>query len=273
MKFAALFSASIVLMIPALPAADPPANFSREQLVAWCIVPFDAKGRGPEERAKMLVELGLKRCAYDWREQHIAQFEAEILAYKKHGIEFTAFWNEHEAAFALFEKHGLKPQIWKICPSPKAATQDEKIAAAVAQLSPLAERCGKLGSTLGLYNHGGWGGEPDNLVAVCAALKAKGHKVGIVYNFHHAHDHIGNFNVHLKAMQDDLICLNLNGMNDCAEPKILTIGEGAHEKAMIQAVLASGYKGPIGIIDHLDKEDSQVVLQRNLKGLKGLLAD
>jgi hypothetical protein len=56
-------------------------------LVAWCIVPFDAKKRTPTERAKMLKELGIGRCAYDWRSEHVAEFEEEILQYKKHGIE------------------------------------------------------------------------------------------------------------------------------------------------------------------------------------------
>ena len=30
-------------------------NLERKNLVPWCIVPFDAKKRTPEERAKMLV--------------------------------------------------------------------------------------------------------------------------------------------------------------------------------------------------------------------------
>jgi|GEM_PF-5408060 len=31
-----------------------PPNFATDKLVAWCIVPFDAKQRGPVERAAML---------------------------------------------------------------------------------------------------------------------------------------------------------------------------------------------------------------------------
>jgi hypothetical protein len=46
-------------------------NLERKNLVPWCIVPFDAKKRTPEERAKMLVRLGFKRSAYDWRAQHV----------------------------------------------------------------------------------------------------------------------------------------------------------------------------------------------------------
>ena len=94
-----------------------PENLKRENLVPWCIVPFDLKKRTPEERAKMLVRLGFKRSAYDWRAQHVPEFEEEILQYKKHGIEFFAFWNVHEKAFELFQKHKIRPQIWKTPPS------------------------------------------------------------------------------------------------------------------------------------------------------------
>ncbi|MBO65778.1 MAG: hypothetical protein CL509_05810, partial [Actinobacteria bacterium] len=68
----------------ALPVAAAD-NFAKDKLVAWCIVPFDAKQRGPAERAAMLKRLGLKRVAYDWRAKHVAEFEEEILQYKKHG--------------------------------------------------------------------------------------------------------------------------------------------------------------------------------------------
>ena len=35
--------------------------FSKENLMAWCIVPFDACERNPEQRATMLNELGMLR--------------------------------------------------------------------------------------------------------------------------------------------------------------------------------------------------------------------
>ena len=40
-------------------AARAKELFRRDNLVAWCIVPFDAKKRGPEERAAMMEKLGL----------------------------------------------------------------------------------------------------------------------------------------------------------------------------------------------------------------------
>ena len=52
--------------------------FAKENLVAWCIVPFDSKKRGPSERAQMLVRLGIKKLAYDWRDEHVPYFRFEI---------------------------------------------------------------------------------------------------------------------------------------------------------------------------------------------------
>ena len=69
-----------------LPAKDSQKVWAQDNLVAWCIVPFDAKKRGPAERAAMVAKLGIKKVAYDWRGEHVATFEEEIIQYKKHGI-------------------------------------------------------------------------------------------------------------------------------------------------------------------------------------------
>src|SRR5689334_3449237 len=66
--------------------------FARDNLVAWCIVPFDAKKRGPEERAAMLERVGITHFAYDWRHEHVATFDAELDALEKHHVELTAVW-------------------------------------------------------------------------------------------------------------------------------------------------------------------------------------
>lgn len=253
-------------------------NFSRDQLVAWCIVPFDAAQRSPAERAEMVKSLGLRRVAYDWRAEHVATFEDEIQQYQQHGIEFFAFWSWHDALEPLIRKYDIHPQIWITNPSPEGATQSERVQAAVRQLLPLVERTRKLDCSLGLYNHGGWGGEPENLVAVCRALReqADAAHVGIVYNFHHGHEHIASFAERFALMQPDLLCLNLNGMADAdrvrkGQDKILPIGEGEHESGMIQVVLRSGYSGPIGILDHRSAVDARESLQQNLTGLKRIL--
>lgn len=265
-----LFTLTDVTSYPA--DSSIPENFRRENLVAWCIVPFDAKKRGPEARAKMLVDLELQRSAYDWRSQHVSEFEEEILQYKKHGIEFFAFWNAHPDAFKLFKKHGIQPQIWRTLKSPKSGNQKSKIDAAAKSLTGLAKEAGKIGCKLGLYNHGGWGGEPANLVAVCKRLQDLGHdNVGIVYNWHHGHGEIDDWTQSMKLMQPYLLCLNLNGMNTGAKPKILTLGQGEHDATMLKILLESRYSGPIGILDHQSHLDTKEVLQANLNGLGRLL--
>jgi hypothetical protein len=249
-------------------------NLRRENLVAWCIVPFDANKRGPAERAEMIRRLGLKRVAYDWRAEHVPQFEEEILQYQKHGIEYFAFWSWHDAMEPLIKKHGIKPQIWIMCRPPGGEKQEEKVANAAKSLLPLVNKTAALGLQLGIYNHGGWAGEPANMVAVCEYLRSEydADHVGIVYNFHHGHDHIANFAASLKQMQPYLLCLNLNGMADAAgNSKILPIGAGKHEQQMIGAVQQSGYTGPIGILDHRSDLDSEQALQLNIDGLRELL--
>ena len=43
--------------------SDATKIFDRERLVAWCIVPFDARKRSPSQRAEMVTEIGMKRVA------------------------------------------------------------------------------------------------------------------------------------------------------------------------------------------------------------------
>lgn len=252
--------------------SDLPENLQTENLVAWCVVAFDAKERTPEQRVQMLKDLGMTRCAYDWRAKHVPTFEAEIRAYQEHGIEFYAFWGEHEEAFALFEKYDLRPQIWRTLRGGEEATQAERVKAAADRMEPLARRLRELDCVLGLYNHGGWGGQPENLAAVCRELRERGFpQVGVVYNFHHAHDQIDRWEEAFAAVQPYLLCLNLNGMvrrGDQEGEKILTLGQGEEEAAMLRFVLDSGYRGPIGILDHRPETDSVKTLRENLEGLE-----
>lgn len=251
-------------------------HFADGNLVAWCIVPFDAARRGPAERAAMLNDLGLRRCAYDWRAEQVDSFEEEIVQYKKHGIEFFAFWAGHPKAYELFAKYKISPQIWKTLgdPGKDAGSYVERVDAAAQSMVPTAEAAEKIGSKLGLYNHGGWGGEPENLVAVCERLRQLGHQnVGIVYNFHHGHGHIHDWAESFALMKPYLLCLNLNGMNADAKPMILPIGKGSAEREMIRVVRDSDYTGPIGILDHRNELDARQSLQENITGLHAVLAE
>ncbi|TWU51651.1 DUF6797 domain-containing protein [Rubripirellula reticaptiva] len=248
--------------------AEPADLLRIDNQVAWCIVPFDATKRSPAERASMLKELRITRCAYDWRDEHVPTFEQEILEYKKQGIEFFAFWSVHEDAFKLFKKYEIHPQIWQTLAAPGEGSATEQVQAAAKSLLPLCRRTSEIDCKLGLYNHGGWGGEPKNLVAVCKRLHELGQThVGIVYNFHHGHGHIDDWKESLDQMLPYLLCVNLNGMNRQAQPKILGIGKGEHELAMIRTLVASGYQGPIGILDHRPELDARQSLLENRDGL------
>lgn len=271
-----LFFCSSVMPSKAL---EIPENLKQENLVAWCIVPFDSKERSPEERATMVASLGLTRIAYDWREKHVAEFEREIVAYKENGIEFFAFWKGHSEAFALFEKHGIHPQIWRTIPSGKGLSSSEKVVSTTKMLAPAAAEAKKHGLKFGLYNHGGWGGLPENMVLVCEALHRLGYEnTGIVYNFHHAHHRIDSFESDLAKMKPFLLCLNLNGMvhpkdHDVAqlEFKIRPIKQGQLEEKLLKVIIKSGYDGPIGILGHVATRDVEKVLSENLTGLQSIL--
>ena len=273
--FSACTLALLALLQPlrADEAAPPADNFHRDRLVAWCIVPFDAKQRGPAARAEMVRGLGLSRMAYDWRDVHVPTFEEEILQYKKHDIEFFAFWGWHDAFEPLIEKHGIHPQIWMTFGAPAGSADEEKTKAAAEGLLSLVEKTRKHGLKLGLYNHGGWSGEPKNMIAVCEHLRThhNADHVGIVYNMHHAHEHIADFADQLVLLKPLLLCLNLNGMNENAQPKILPIGQGKHDDRLIGLIHASGYTGPIGIIGHREEMDAEESLELNLTGLKSVL--
>ncbi len=249
--------------------------FKKSNLAAWCIVPFDAKQRSPEARAEMVAKMGIQKIAYDWRQEHVAEFEREILAYQKYGIEFFAFWGMHDDAFRLFEKYKLHPQFWVML-SAQGDSQDEKIKTSAEALLPIVKKVKSIGCKVGIYNHGGWGGEPENMIAVCEYLKTNhsSDNVGIVYNLHHGHGHLGRLSKVIESMKPHLLCLNLNGMDTDGEAKgrkILPLGIGTEDAKVLQILSSSGYNGPIGILNHTD-EDAEGRLLDNLDGLRWLLS-
>ncbi len=92
--------------------------FARTNLAAWCVVPFDAKKRGPVERAEMLHRLGFQSFAYDWRAHDVPSFDAEVEALKRQGIRLVAWWFPTDAedpnALVILEvcrRHRIHPQL------------------------------------------------------------------------------------------------------------------------------------------------------------------
>jgi sugar phosphate isomerase/epimerase len=260
-------------------AEERPALFARENLVAWCIVPFDAKKRGPEERAEMLARLRLRRLAYDWRAEHLPTLDAELDALRKRGISLDAFWfpvgaqpekEEHVRIILDFlRRREVRPQLWLSTGVAEAdAPQEQRIEAAARVVRWTAEEGRKLGCKVALYNHGGWFGEPENQIAVLERVGMP--NAGIVYNLHHGHDHLDRFPDMLRKMLPHLLALNLNGMRK-GGPKILPIGDGDLDVGLLRTILQSGYKGPIGILDHRAELDAEEALRANLDGLDALM--
>jgi hypothetical protein len=257
--------------------------FSRGNLVAWCIVPFDNKKRGPEERAQMLVKLGITKFAYDWREEHVPSFDQEINALKKHHIELQAFWmpygpdplnNKHYAEiFALLKRHHLKTQLWWSYGSSNVGlenmTQEEKVSAVGKMVRELAEDASKIGCTVGLYNHNGWFGEPENLISILQYVKMD--NVGIVYNFNHAEEQVDRFPVFFPKLLPHLIALNIAGLKKGPPGKVVPVGQGDSEEKMIRIIAESDYKGTIGVINEETDPDAEVGLKINVDGLKNIL--
>lgn len=257
-------------------AAKANELFRRDNLVAWCIVPFDAKKRGPEERAAMLEKLGFKRFAYDWRGEHVPTFEQEWDALAKHGVALDAFWTtppDLPKLLESFKTRGLKPSFWVMAAAPGELDQAAKVKHAADRLRPLAEMLGKAGCRLSIYNHGGWGGEPENMVAVCEAVNLP--NVGIVYNQHHGHDHLPRFAEALAKMLPHLHFLNLNGMTaggDKKGQKIMVLGQGDLDVELARTICESGYAGPIGILNHTGN-DAEARLLDNLEGLDWIVGE
>ena len=265
-------------------AATAPDLFARSNLVAWCIVPFDAKKRGPEERAAMMEKLGFQLFAYDYRAEHIPTFDAEMEALKRHHIRLLAWWfpttlnDEAKKILGVLERHQIRDaQLWVTgggAPTKNAEDQSARVESEATRIHPIAEAAAKIDCKVALYNHGGWFGEPENQIQIIERLRREGvTNVGIVYNQHHGHDHVARFRELLAQMKPYLMALNLNGMvrnGDKVGKKIVPLGQGELDLELLAIIRASAWRGPIGILNHTD-EDAEGRLRDNLDGLDWLL--
>jgi len=261
----------------------PGRVFAKKNLVAWCIVPFDVKKRGPEERAKMLEKLGITKFAYDWREEHVSSFHDEMNALKRHNIELQAFWmpygpdpvkdKHYPEILTVLKRHHIKTQLWwsygSSSDSLKNLTHEEKVFAVGDMVRALAEDAAKIGCTVGLYNHNGWFGEPENELAILQYVNM--HNVGIVYNFNHAEDQTDRFAEFFPKILPHLIALNISGLKKGPPGRVVPVGQGDSEENMIRVIAESGYHGTIGIINEDTDPDAEVGLRMNMDGLKKIL--
>jgi len=251
-----------------------------EKIYAWCIVPYDSLERSPEERIKMLKGLGITKYAYDWRDEHLTDMAEELELAKKNDVEVIAVWmwidnqwnsleglNEsNEKVFSVVEEVGYKGQIWVSFNANffENLSDADAVKKGANMISFLSKRATALGCKVALYNHGDWFGEPANQIKIIKALPDD--DLGLIYNFHHAHEQIEAFPELVTTMLPYLWGVNLNGMRK-EGPKILTIGEGDHEKEMIDQLIKKGYSGDFGILGHVEEADVETILRANLNGL------
>jgi sugar phosphate isomerase/epimerase len=286
----ALLSILTALGLSAIHSACAVADFAasyqllaRSNLVAWCIVPFDAKKRGPEERAAMMGRLGFKMFAYDYRAEHIPTFDAEMEAVKRHHVQLFAWWfpttlnAEAQNILAVLKRHEIRAQLWVMgggAPTKTAEEQQARVAGEANRIKSIADAAGKIGCSVALYNHGAWFGQPENQIAIIEKLRAGGvTNVGIVYNLHHGHEHLDRFPALLQRMKPYLVALNLNGMvrdGETSGRKILPLGQGDLDLSLLKTIRDSGWRGAIGILNHTD-EDAEARLLDNLDGLDWLM--
>ena len=112
-----------------------------------------------------------------------------------------------------------------------------------------------------------------NLANEVKIIEASGLKdIGIVYNFHHGQKQMDDFENILKITKPYLSTVNINGMK-ADGPQIIPVGGGDREMGLLKSLKASGYSGSIGIIGPTENEDVKIVLERNIEGLKRLLAE
>jgi sugar phosphate isomerase/epimerase len=145
--------------------------------------------------------------------------------------------------------------------------QKARVESEARRLRPIAEAAAKIGCKVGLYNHENWFGDPDNQIAILRELNMP--NVGIVYNFHHAFADVDRFEQIFTRIKPHLLAVNINGMvrnGDKTVRQILPLGQGDLEVSWIRFVRESGWRGPIGILNHTS-EDAEARLRDNLDGL------
>lgn len=279
LPFPLLLSLALLpLRVSPATAATPDALFAAGNLHAWCAVPFDAKKRGPEERAEMLEKLGFKHFVYDWRAKDIPTFDAEIEALKKHNVELLGWWSPTDphspvlkSTLEVFQRQNVHPQLWVMGggePTKTPEEQQARVEQEAERIRQIVELAKPYGCKVELYNHNKWFGVMDNEVAIIERLKQLGvTDVGIVYNFSHGHNDIADFPAIWKRMQPYVVAVNVTGMVENGERKIMPPSQGEFELGMLRVIVDSGWHGPIGLIAE-QGGDAEVTLGNYQRGLE-----
>ena len=291
-KAAAILLCSILLC--SLRAQAIPMNSGLvidDNILAWAFLDFDTEERSPQERAKMLKQLGFSKCGYEGHPRYIEQLEEHIIAYRENGIELVGIYleireensieqNSIKEAINILERQNCKTQLWLTINDEllKGIPEEIRTERVCEILEPVVDKAISLECKIAMYNHGGWTGNPENQVRIVQRLEKSYNpeSLGIVLNFHHAHPYVYEFSELFMKVKPYLFVLNTDGMGVkknqkgelIGDPKILPLGEGDHEIDMLRTVKESGYKGLIGVIDHDKNIAPEKNLGNNLNALK-----
>ena len=258
-------------------------TFEVEDLSPWCILGFDSIDRTPEQRIRMLQEMGFTKYGYNKGKGHLHEMKEEFKLAKENNIEIVSIFlwlnakrdsigklsPSNQELLRNLKEVAYKPTIWVSFSNNFFEERNDKESKdfAVEMLKFIKGKADEVGCNLALYNHHGWFGNPHNQVEIIEALNLD--SLTMVYNFHHAQEYVDEFPAIAKKIKPYLSFVNLNGVKK-EGPQILTIGEGDYEYEMIKNLQDEGFNGPWGILGHIKTEDVQKVLKRNIDGLTSL---
>jgi sugar phosphate isomerase/epimerase len=172
----------------------------------------------------------------------------------------------------VLQRHNVKTQIWCMVVNIKdldSMTQEQKVVAHARPLRYIAQKAAEIGCSMGLYNHGGWYGMPENQVQLIDYLKMP--NLGIVYNFHHAEDDVARFPQLLPLIKPHLMAVTVMSLVKGPRAKVVPLGQGNAEQEMMRLVKESGYNGPVSIINEDTAPDAEEGLRINMNGLQQIL--
>ncbi len=276
--------------------SSSPDLWAHDNLAAWCVVPFDARKRSPEERAEMLARLGFRYFAYDWRDKDVPTFDTEIEALHRRGIQLLAWWFPFDAdnplaraTLDVFRRHQVHPELWvalspiglprtpgELSRLPKTPDeQRELVRRSSERIAALVKLAHPSGCRVELYNHNGWFGMVENELAVIESLEQAGvENVGMVYNFSHArdelHDDSRDFPRLWAGIKAHVVAVNITGLH--WEGQEVYPSQGDSELAMMRVILRSGWRGPVGLIAEKGG-DAETTLRDYRTGLDWLAAE
>ncbi|WP_075591187.1 sugar phosphate isomerase/epimerase family protein [Labilibacter marinus] len=259
------------------------SNGNKQEVMPWCIVTFDSLQRSPAARIDMLKEMGFTNYGYEGQGKYLDDMLEEFQLAHENSIEISSvfLWlnakrdsmgklsPSNKRMFDILSQVEQKPCIWLSFSNNyfKGLSQEQSLNLAVEFIQFIKTKAAKIGCKVALYNHHGWFGNPYNQLEIIEKLANDSLKM--VYNFHHAHSYIDEFPEIVKKIKPHLSHVNINGMkNDGHE--ILTVGEGDDEYDMMKVLLEEGYTGSWGILGHMEHEDVQKVLERNIVGFNKL---